>query len=112
MTQLPSWGDGFYFLFGGFLPYTSMLLVFLNLFFLGTCYIFFPASVGAFSGSLFFMLCLHLILGAVTTEIRFFALVEGFLHVKTTEQLNEPTILQKPALLFQCQVREVNAPEV
>ena len=50
VTQLPSWSDGLYFLFGVFLP-SNLLLVFPNLVFLGTtCYTYFFASVGTFSG--------------------------------------------------------------
>ena len=48
MTQLPSWSDGLYFLFGLF-SCPNLLLVFLNLIFLGTCYIFFFISVWTFS---------------------------------------------------------------
>ena len=40
----------------------SLFLVFLNLLFLGTCYIFF-ASVGTFSGSFIFLFFMYLIFG-------------------------------------------------
>ena len=40
MTQLPSWSDGLYFFLGGF-SCPNLRLVFLNLLFLGTRYIFF-----------------------------------------------------------------------
>ena len=53
----------------------NLVLVFLNLLFLGTCIIFLPQVLGL-SLSLFFpVIFLYLILGyLVTTEIRFFAL--------------------------------------
>ena len=40
----------------------NLFLVFLNLLFLGTCYIFF-ASVGTFSGSFIFLFFMYLIFG-------------------------------------------------
>ena len=60
--------------FWGF-SYPNLLLVFLNFLFLGTCYIFFSASVETFSGSFFFnFFCTSFWVSFVTTEIRFFAL--------------------------------------
>ena len=54
----------------------NLLLVFLNLLFLGTCIIFFSQVLGLSLGLfLFYFIFLYLILGQlVTTEIRFFAL--------------------------------------
>ena len=74
-TQLPSWSDGLYFLFGVFLPQPtscfSEFIIFRNLLIPGT---YFFASVWTFSES-FFRFFLYLILGQlVTTEIRFFSL--------------------------------------
>ena len=57
-TQLPSWSDGLYFLFGFSCPMITCFLFFLKLLFLGTCYIFFLSVLGLL----------------VTPEIRCFAL--------------------------------------
>ena len=56
--------------------YPNLLLVFLNLLFLGTCIIFFSQVLGLFLGLFnFIVIFLYLILGwLMTTEIRFFAL--------------------------------------
>ena len=57
--------------------YPSLLLVFLNLLFLGTCIIFFSQVLDFLWVFLFYVIVifLYLILGElVTTEIRFFAL--------------------------------------
>ena len=63
--------------FFGF-SYPNLLLVFLNLLFLGTCIIFLSQVLGLSLGLfyiIFFVIFLYLILGQlVTTEIRFFAL--------------------------------------
>ena len=66
MTQLPSWSDG---LLGFSCP--NLLLVFLNLIFLGTSVSYFFPSVGTFSGSFLFIFS---VLYFRTTAIRLFAL--------------------------------------
>ena len=81
----------------GFTPfldfsYPHLLLVFLNLLFLGTCNLYFRKSVGTFFGSFYFIFIYYFGL-ACDQEIRFFALKrrkekvqrsERFFHVKTT----------------------------